>query len=446
MQEKTELKRTLSMRNLIIFGMITMSPLAPFQVFGSVSQASYGMVPLVYLIGATLMFFTALSYARFSKEFPVAGSLYSYVGKGINPHVGFVGGWTMLSDYMFVPALLVLFSSTWLNALFPDLNTFIIAVVMIIITGLINMKGIELNAKVNTTLFWIQIVAVVLFVAMAIKWVFIDGLGFGGLSLMPIFQAEHLSWSFVASATSMILLGFVGFDGISTLAEETKNPQKVVGRATVIALVTTAMIFFVQSYLASLAHVSYLDLDPDMALFDIAREIGGYWFYVALIIINVVAIGIAVTLNIQSAFSRVLFSMGRDNVIPGSKILAKLHPKYKTPVNAIIFSMIVSLIFISTLSIGTIVSFVNFGAVTAFGVLNLALIIHFYFKKKERGVKGFFFHLLFPFIGFAVCAFVWTGFDKLTMTVGLSWILVGATIGFIKSNGYKKSGPTIENL
>ncbi|WP_257985728.1 APC family permease [Bacillus sp. M6-12] len=444
--QQTELKRSLSMKNLIIFGMITMSPLAPFQVFGSVSQASYGMVPLVYLIGAILMFFTALSYARFSKDYPVAGSLYTYVSKGINPHVGFVGGWTMLSDYMFVPALLVLFSSTWLNALFPDLNTFIIAVVMIVITGLINIKGVELNAKVNTTLFWLQIVAVVAFVGLAIKFVFIDGLGFGGFSILPIFQAEHISWSFVASATSMILLGFVGFDGISTLAEETKNPQKTIGKATVLALVTTAMIFFVQSYLASLAHKNYMDLNPDMALFDIAREIGGYWFYVALIFINVVAIGIAVTLNIQASFSRVLYSMGRDNVIPGSKFLGTLHPKFKTPVNAIIFSMLVSVIFISTLSLGTIVSFVNFGAVTAFAVLNLALIIHFYFKKKQRGVKGFFFHLLFPFIGFAVCAFVWTGFDKLTMTVGLSWILVGAVIGFIKSKGYKQAGPNIDNM
>lgn len=100
-----------------------MSPLAPFQVFDAVSQASYGMVPLVYLIGAVLMFFTALSYARFSREFPIAGSLYTYVGKGFNPHIGFVGGWTILSDYMLAPALLVLFTSTWLNALFPDLNT-----------------------------------------------------------------------------------------------------------------------------------------------------------------------------------------------------------------------------------------------------------------------------------------------------------------------------------
>lgn len=446
MQEKTELKRTLSMRNLIIFGMITMSPLAPFQVFGSVSQASYGMVPLVYLIGAVLMFFTALSYARFSKEFPVAGSLYSYVGKGINPHVGFVGGWTMLSDYMFVPALLVLFSSTWLNALFPDLNTLAIAIGMIVLTGLINIKGIELNAKVNTTLFWLQIAAFVVFVAMAIKFVFIDGLGMGGFSIKPFFQPEHLSWGFVASATSMILLGFVGFDGISTLAEETKNPQKTVGKATVLALVTTAMLFLVQSYLASLAHTNYMDLDPDMALFDIAREIGGYWFYVILIFINVLAIGIAVTLNIQSAFSRVLFSMGRDNVIPGSKILAKLHPKFKTPVNAIIFSMIISTIIVLTVSIATIASFVNFGAVTAFGVLNLAVIIHFFIRKKERGVRGFFFHLLFPLIGFLVCAFVWTGFDKFTLTVGLSWIAVGIVIGFVKSKGYKNSGPTIENL
>ena len=446
MQQQTELKRTLSMRHLIIFGMITMSPLAPFQVYGSVAQASYGMVPLVYLIGAILMFFTALSYARFSKEFPYAGSLYSYVGKGFNPHVGFVSGWTILSDYMLAPALVCLFSATWLTALFPNMNTTIVAILFILITGLINIRGVELNAKVNGTLFWLQIAAFIVFTALAIKFVFIDGLGMGGLSLAPIFQAEHISWSFVASATSMILLGFIGFDGISTLAEEVKNPQKVVGKATVIALVTTAMVFFVQSYLASLVHVDYMNLDPDMALFDIVKEVGGQWLYVALIIINVLAIGIAVTLNIQSAVARVLYSMGRDNIIPGSKFLGKLNQKYKTPMNGILFSMAASILIIFTVDLMTIVSLVNFGAVTAFMILNLSVIVYFFFKKKERGVKGFFFHLLFPLFGFAVCAFVWSGFDQSTMTVGLCWIVFGAIIGFIKSKGYKQSGPSIDGF
>lgn len=446
MQQNQELKRTLSLKNLVIFGMISMSPLAPFQMYGSVAHAGYGMVPLVYLIGAILMFFTALSYAQFSREFPYAGSVYSYVGKGINPHVGFIGGWTMLSDYILAPALLCLFSGLWLTALFPDINIKVLAVAFIVITGLVNIRGVELNAKVNTFLFWTQILAFLIFIGLAIKFVFIDGLGMGGLSLKPLFQPEHLDWNFVATATSMILLGFIGFDGISTLSEEVKNPQKVVGKATVLALATTAMLFLVQTYLASLVHVDYTNLDPDMALFDIAKELGGHYFYVALIVINVVAIGIAVTLNIQSSVSRVLFAMGRDNIIPGAKFFKKVHPKFQTPMNAILFAMLVSIIVVLTVDMMTIIMFVNFGALTSFMILNLSVIIYFFFKKKERGLRGFFFHLLFPLIGFAVCAFVWSGFDKKTMIVGFSWMALGAIVGFVKSKGYKTEGPKIDNM
>lgn len=434
------------MRNLVIFGMITMSPLAPYQVFGSVSQASYGMVPLVYLIGAILMFFTALSYSQFSKEFPFAGSVYSYVGKGINSHVGFIAGWTILSDYMIAPALMCLFSGVWLTGLFPDANIKVFAIAVVLIAGLVNIKGIDINAKVNTTLFVTQIIALIIFIGFAIKFVFIDGLGMGGFSLKPIFQPEHLDWNFVATATSMILLGFVGFDGISTLSEEVKEPQKVVGKATVLALSTTAMIFLIQTYLASLAHANYKNLDPDMALFDIAKEVGGQWFYIAMIIINIVAVGLAVTLNLQSAVARVLFAMGRDNMIPFSGFLKKLHPKYKTPTNAIILSIVLTIVLILFVTLDKLVIFVNFGAVTAFMALNLSVIIYFFFRKKQRSGMNIFKFLIFPLIGFGVCAFVWSGFDKLTMIIGFSWIFVGAVIGFVKSKGYKQAGPELENL
>lgn len=427
------LNRTLTTKDLVIFGMMTMAPLAPFQVFGAVSHGSFGMVPLVYLIGAVLMFFTALSYAKFSQEFPYAGSIYTYVGKGINPHIGFLAGWVILSDYLLVPALMTLFASTWLTALFPSVNGTVLAIILIFVTGFINILGIKLNKRVNSILFWLQISSIVLFVGFLIKFVFIDGLGFGGFSLQPIFQPEHFSFSFVAAATSMILLGFVGFDGISTLAEETKEPRTMVAKATVTSLIAAASLFFVQTYLAALAHKNYMDLDPDMALFDIAKTVGGEWFYVAMIIINVVAVGLAVTLNIQSSVGRVLYSMGRDNALFGAKYLSKLS-KYQTPMNAIIFSMALSIVIILLVDLSTVIMLVNFGAVTAFAAINIAVIIFFFIRKKDGQI---FRSLIAPLIGFSVCAFVWTGFDKTTMIVGLIWLAVGIVLGFVKSKGYK---------
>lgn len=422
--------------------MMTMAPLAPFQVFGSVSQASYGMTPLVYVIGAILMFFTALSYAKFSKEFPYAGSIYSYVGRGTNPHIGFLAGWLIMSDYLLVPALMCLFASTWLTGIFPNINVPVTAICLIIITGLINIRGVKLNAGVNITLFVLQLVSIVFFVGFLVKFIFIDGLGFGGFSLAPIFQAEHINLNFIATATSLILLGFMGFDGISTLSEEAKEPRKTVPKAIVTALISSAALFFMQAYLASLAHKNYMDLDPDMALFDIAKEVGGEWFYVAMILVNVIAVGLAVTLNMQSSVGRVLYSMGRENVLFGSKFLEKIG-KYQTPSNAIITSMVLSIAVILVVDLNTMLMLVNFGAVTAFIAINLAVIYYFFFKKKER---NYFRSLIAPFIGFAVCAFVWTGFDKSTFVVGLVWLLIGAILDFVKSKGYKEKPKTIDGI
>lgn len=446
MNSNDQFKRVLSLKQLMIYGMVMMAPLAPFQVYGLVAKSSYNMVALVYLIGGMLMFFTALSYSQMSKEFPYAGSVYSYVQKGLNVHIGFVSGWVLLSDYILAPALVCVFAGMWMSSLVPAIPPLLWALIFIAINTLINVLGIELNAKVNQILFWVQIIALVVFMALAIKFVFIDGLGTGGFSLTPLFQADHVDLGFVATAVSIIVLGFIGFDGISTLAEEAKEPKKTVGKATVLSLVITAILFLVQSYMAGLVHPTYKDLDEGMALFDIVKEVSGYGFYAAMIVINVLAVGIAVTLNVQAAVSRIIFAMGRDDLLPGSKFLGVIHSKYKTPVNAILLSAFVSILVASFVSLNTIIMLVNFGAITSFSVLNLTVFIYFFVKKKQRDLKGILFYLICPLIGFSVCVFVWTGFDKLTYLVGFGWMFIGIVIGFIKSNGYKKASPIIKEF
>lgn len=444
--EPRVLKRTLTLRHLIIYGMVTMAPLAPWQVYGMVSQSSFGMVPLVYVIGIILMFFTACSYAQMSKEFPNAGSIYTYVSRGINPHVGFVAGWTLLSDYILAPALLYLFAGIWMSGITPEIPSIVWSLIFLVFNTFINIKGIETNAKVNLVLFWVQIVSLLVFIGFSIKFVFVDGLGVARLSLEPFYQAEHLDLSFIATAVSIVVLGFLGFDGISTLAEEAKDPKKTVGKASVLALVVTGLIFLVQSYMAALVHPNYTNLDPDMAFFDIAREVGGPVFYIVMIIVNVLAVGVAVTLNVQASVSRILYSMSRERVIPGAAFLSKIHPRFQTPVHAILFSSVVAFIVSCTLSLETILLFINFGAVTSFMVLNLTVMYYFFVRKGERNLKGIIFYFLFPLIGFSVCGFVWTGFDTATYLAGFGWIAVGMIVGFIKSKGYKESSPVLKDM
>src|SRR4051812_4830634 len=95
-----ELRRSLTLRDLLVYGLVFMVPIAPFAIFGVVFNASMGMVPLTYVIGFVAMIFTALSYREMSRAFPISGSVYAYAGRGLHPAAGFLAGWAILLDYL----------------------------------------------------------------------------------------------------------------------------------------------------------------------------------------------------------------------------------------------------------------------------------------------------------------------------------------------------------
>lgn len=140
---KQELKRSLSFWDLVIYGLIFMVPIAPFGIYGEVIIEAHGMVALAYLIGMIGMIFTALSYARMSEAFPMAGSVYSYAGRGINQYVGFIAGWAILLDYILVPALLYVVSATALTGMWPTIPGWVWLIVFIVINTVINYFGIS---------------------------------------------------------------------------------------------------------------------------------------------------------------------------------------------------------------------------------------------------------------------------------------------------------------
>lgn len=436
--------KKLGLLELIAYGLCMISPLALFLVYGGVSQASYGMTPFVFALGTVMMLFIAFSYAQFSKEFPSAGSVYTYISRGVNPHVGFVGGWTILGYYLMGPALLFSLVSGFMSELVPSVNPIIWVVILAIINTLINIKGVQLGAKVNLALLAFQLLSLLTFIGLAIKYVFLEGHGTGGFSLEPLFQPEHMSLGFITSAISIAVLGFLGIDGLSTLSEEAKNPRRNIGLAIIGTLVLIGSIFVIQGYLSALAHPNYADLDPDMALFEIATELGGEGFMLVLIIANILAFGLSAALSIQSAVSRVLFAMSRDKMLP--KFFNKTHKKYGTPVNTTIFSGILSVGVAFVVAPPVLMLFINFGAITAYMLLNVAVIVHFYIRQKRRaGLKNTFTYLIFPLIGFGACLLTWTGFDKQTLIAGISWMAVGGIIGAIASKGYKVT-PKLEDL
>jgi amino acid transporter len=426
------LNRTLGLGNLVVYGMIFMVPIAPMAVYGFVSRESFGMVPLVYLVGVIAMIFTALSYRQLSREFPVTGSVYAYVQRGLNPYAGFIAGWMILADYLLVPSLIYALSAQWLVGLVPGVPAWGWILVFVVINTAINVFGIGLQARANFALLFVELAALLIFIVLAVDFVFIDGHGAGGFSIKPFFKPEHFNWDFIATATTIAALSFLGFDGISTLAEEAKEPRRTIGNATIIALLLLGSIFMLETYLAALVHPDYRSLDPELGFFQIGRQVGGQPLYALLIVVNVVAAGIADALVAQSAIARILYSMGRDGVLPCSGFLARIHAKYRTPVNAILLVAVLSVILALSVPGEALIKLVNFGALTAFLLLNVTVFAYFYIKKRRRA--RFFRYLLFPLLGLLIVGYVWTGFDWVTFLFGGIWLAVGIVVGFFKRN------------
>ena len=248
-----KMRRVLSLSDLIIYGIILIQPVAALPLFGHANDISRGHAVTTILIAMVAMIFTAISYGRMANRYPVAGSAYSYVGRSLHPHLGFVAGWSMFMDYLFVPILCVIFTSIAANHLLPFIPYYFW--IFFFATGftLLNLNGIKMASKANWILMIVMSVVVFYFMAAAIRYIFINN-GLGGLfSTRPFYNPSTFSLNAVGSATALAALTYIGFDGLTTLSEEVKNPRRNVMLAAVITCLITGIWSGAQIYLAQVA-------------------------------------------------------------------------------------------------------------------------------------------------------------------------------------------------
>jgi len=416
-----ELKRALTTKDLVVYGMIFMVPIAPFGVFGFVWNDAKGMVPLAYLLGLLGMFFTAMSYASMSRAFPMAGSVYSYVQRGLHEVAGFFSGWLILLDYILVPALLYIFSAVALRPLLPRVPDWIWLVAFVSFNAVVNLLGVQLTARVNRYMLGIELATLALFIVLGLGALY-GGHGAGGLTVKPVYDPAVFSMATVAGATSIAVLSFLGFDGISTLAEESQGGQGAVGRATLLALLLVGLLFIVQTWIATdLAHGMRFS-SPETAFYEVAERAGGVWLRNLTLIVIVIASGIANAMAAQAAVSRILFAMARDRKLP--TVLASVHPRYRTPyVSTLVvaaISLVVGLFF--TKRVDDLTRIVNFGALTGFLLLHLSVINHYFIRERSGDWLR---HLLFPLGGLLVIGYVLYEMDNAAKMMGACWIAAG---------------------
>ncbi|SDS82374.1 APC family permease [Pseudomonas granadensis] len=419
---KQELKRSLTLTDLVVYGMIFMIPIAPFGVYGYVNAEAPGMVPLAYIIGMVAMLFTALSYGSMAKAFPVAGSVYSYAQRGLNQHVGFLAGWLMLLDYLLIPPLLYVYAAMALNHLYPDIPKVGFILAFLVSATFVNLRGITFTARMNIVFLLAQLVVLGIFLFYAWNALH-NGGGNGELTLAPLYHPETFNFALLMQAVSIAVLSFLGFDAISTLAEEIKgDPGKSVGKAALITLVVMGVIFVAQTWIATDLAAGMGFKSADTAFYEIAEIAAGSWLATLTAVATALAWGVAVAITSQAAVSRLLFGMARDGKLP--RVLAKVHPKHNTPYLSIylvaVLSLVICYLFIN--SVDTLTSLVNFGALSGFMLLHLTVINYYWRRQKSGQIVR---HLLCPVVGFIIVAAIMYNMGVDVQKLGLIWIALG---------------------
>jgi amino acid transporter len=428
---RQELKRSLTFTDLLVYGLVFMVPIAPFGIFGGVFQASGGMVALAYAIGGLAMAFTAASYSQMSRAFPMAGSVYTYAGRGIAQPVGFIAGWMILLDYVLVPALLYLIAAIAMNSIYSSIPVLVWLIGFVVLNTVVNYFGIEFTARVNKIMLVGELIVLAIFLVIGVI-ALASGEG-RGFDFSPIYNSETFSLSLVFGAVSIAVLSFLGFDGISTLAEENRESARNIGKSMIAALALAGVLFIVQTWIAALLvpDADTLIAEGDAAgtaFYDAAGVAGGAWLATLTAVATAIAWGFANSLVAQAATSRLLYAMARDRQLPG--ILAKVHPTRRVPVNATLVVAVISLVlgwYMTTRDDGiTLLStLVNFGALSAFLLLHVSVVVHFIVRRKSR---DYWRHLAVPVIGFAILLYVVINAQVAAQTLGFIWLGVGMVL------------------
>lgn len=421
-----QLERVLRLRDLVAFALIAMVPIAPMGIYGIVAVLSDGHVPLVYLLAAIVMSFTAWAYGQCAYRFPEAGSAYAYVRESLGSHIGFLAGWALLLDYILIPGLVILVSALWIEAA-TGLPFYLWALVFLIPATILNIMGIKRAAKVTMGLFFFEIAVFVIFVVTAAVRILTDPtLSF---TLAPFYNPETFSVGAVLSGASVAVLSFLGFDMMTTLAEETVEARKVVSKAALIVIPLVAFFFISLTYFGAVIHPGAAFDDPDVAFFFIAQETGGDWLQILCMLGTVIAWGVGNCLVAQASVSRVLFSMGRQGHIPA--IFAKLHPKYKTPYISIVVVATITGALLYVLTLQDLSSLVNFGALTTFMLLHLSL------AYRYISIEGTPKMAVVPAIGFLLTGAIWYSLDIFAKEIGFIWVIIGIVYLAFITRGFK---------
>jgi putrescine importer len=426
------LKRTLGLRDLVLTGIILVQPTAPMPLFGVVQQKAHGHVITTILVAMVAMLFTAISYGRMARAYPSAGSAYTYVGQEIHSALGYATGWSMLMDYILNPLICTIWCSKAAMNIVPAVPYLVWTLFFAGLFTVMNLQRIESTARTNTALAVAMGIVILAVLIATVRYV----LGVGDVSaaslLRPFYDPATFQFSNVAAGTSLAVLTYIGFDGISTLSEEVRNPRRNILIAMVLVCVIIGVLSAIEVYAAQLvwpAAEPFPDVDTAYVYF--AGRIGGpILFQVVNLTLLIASIGSGA--GGQLAGARLLYGMGRDRALPPS-FFGYLHPRTQIPSRNVALIGAICLIGAWIISYETGAELLNFGALIGFMGVNLAAFLRYY-VRGERTLSN----LLVPVLGFLICLAIWLSLRNLAKIAGIAWLAVGVLYGAWKTDWFRK--------
>jgi putrescine importer len=426
------LKRVLGLWDLIYYGVILTSPIAAVPLFGEAQVLSHGHAATTMLLAMLAMSVTAVSFGRMATVYPSSGSVYTYISKGMNPHVGFIVGWAMFLEYLFQPIQNALYAVLAIQRMMPKIPFAILAALAVGLITYMTVQGIKFTALTNEVLLAFMCLVTVAFLVEAFRYIILHDHFSGLISLRPVYDPHTFQLRAVASGTSLAALVFIGFDGVSILAEEVTNPRRNVLLASVLVCVFTGLFSGFQVYMAQRVWPDYTTLaNPETAFMDVARAASGAWLFTAygiMLLVSSIACGLAGHVGA----ARLLYSMGRDDVLP-KKIFGHISAKKGNPIYNVWIVGVLAYIGVLTIPWELSAEIVTFGALIAFMGVNLVSLLHFWFGPENRGNRNFFLDAFVPGFGFVFCFGLLFSLQNWTKWAGIIWLVIGIVYAAYKT-------------
>jgi putrescine importer len=426
------LKRVLGLWDLVYYGVILTSPIAVVPMFGEAQVLSRGHAVVTLLAAMVAMTATAVSFGRMAAVYPSAGSVYTYVSRGFGPMFGFVVGWAMFLEYLFQPLQNSLYAALTIQRLVPHVPFALLSAAAVGFMTCLCWFGIRTTARANEILLAFMSVVMLAFLAEAIWYIFSHQHWQGFVSLEPVYNPRTFSVRAIAAGTALAATTYIGFDGVSILAEEVENPRRNVLLASVLVCVFTGLFASFQVYLAQRIWPDYRTLaNPETAFMDVAKVVGGNNLFVAfavVLLVSSLACGLAGLLGAV----RLLYGMGRDNLLP-RKIFGHLNAQRGNPTYNVAIAGALAYLGTLTMQWERAVEILNFGALMAFMAVNLAAVRHFGFSRETAEKRNLMLDVVVPALGFLFCLVIFLGLQGSTLVAGAIWLAAGGLYVFLKT-------------